>query len=41
VVNQILSCTAKAIGYHLRVESQSVLLDFELSTNEVLLFDKE
>jgi len=36
-----LSCTAKAIGYHLRVEAQSVLLDFELTSNEVLLFDNE
>lgn len=25
----------------MRVESQSVLLDFDLSTNEVLLFDNE
>jgi len=40
-VNQILIFTAKAIGHHLRTEKQAVLLDLDLSSNEVLLFDRE
>ena len=40
-VNQILNSTAKVIGHFIRTEGLSVILDFHLSSNEVLLFEKE
>lgn len=40
-VSQILNATAKAIGHYMRVEGQAVVFDLDLTSHEVLLFDRE
>jgi hypothetical protein len=41
MVHQILVLSCKAIGNYLRQEKQTVIADFNLSTNEVLVFEND
>ncbi len=40
-MHQILVLTCKVIGYYLKHEKLSVVADFNLSTNEILVFENE